>query len=96
MNMGYVKAPWTPQQVDSLNAFQKDKKYHPFTRDGKILIATTEGWVTEEGGDVVQNWAWDIMVNYNTTKEPHDFIRGYTTNPMACKVCGKPPTFHEK
>ncbi|MFN9114681.1 MAG: hypothetical protein ACK5XN_31860 [Bacteroidota bacterium] len=76
MKMGYVKAPWTPHQVANLNAFQKDKKYHPFTRDGKILIATTEGWVTEEGGDVVQDWAWDIMVNYRGNSLT-DYVEAY-------------------
>ena len=34
------------------------------------------------------------MTEANYDLEDHFFVRGFTTNPMACKVCGKPPLLH--
>ena len=59
-----IEAPWTAEQVASLNGWQSDEYVHPFTGPfGKILIATRDGWVEEEGGPVVQTWAHDFMVD---------------------------------
>lgn len=64
-------APWTDDEVASLNAYQKAGFIHPFTGyqrqpDGSetILIATREGWVEHEGGRIVQTWAHDFMANW--------------------------------
>jgi len=65
-----VNAPWTDDQVASLNAFQNDERNHPFTgrrkTDGSntLLIATPSGWIEEKGGPVVQAWAHDWMANW--------------------------------
>lgn len=65
-------APWTPEQVAALNEWQQAGIVHPFTSsmdaDGNaaekvVLIATTDGWVREEGGPVVQTWAWPWMAD---------------------------------
>jgi len=67
--MSRVDAPWSEEQVASLNAYQKAGVMHPFTGtrkpngDETILIATPAGWVEEEGGPVVQTWAHDFMAN---------------------------------
>jgi hypothetical protein len=61
---------WTKDQVESLNAYQKAHVFHPFTGKRKpdgsetILIATLEGWVEEEGGPVVQDWAHSFMMDW--------------------------------
>ena len=50
-----IKAPWTPEQVAALNAYQKRREFHPYTcgndrtdekhRDGEgMLVATEQGW----------------------------------------------------
>jgi hypothetical protein len=62
-------APWTEDQVRSLNAFQESVVFHPFTYgddDEKVdLIATPDGWVEYDGGPVVQVWAHPWMANWS-------------------------------
>lgn len=63
-----VKAPWTADQVESLNGFQGCGCYHPFTcggcdnRDG--LVATKTGW-TCPSCDYRQDWAHYFMVDWS-------------------------------
>ena len=65
-----VEAPWTDDQVASLNGWQKCGWVHPFTGtrgphgEETVLIATRDGWIEKEGGPVVQTWAHDFMVNW--------------------------------
>lgn len=65
-----VEAPWTDDQVASLNAYQHAGVFHPFTGtrqpngDETILIATCDGWIEREGGPVVQTWAHPAMANW--------------------------------
>lgn len=59
-----IDAPWTDDQVAALNDFQSSNVVHPFTSGGgKTLIATRDGWVEEEGGPVVQTWAYSLMAD---------------------------------
>lgn len=66
-----VSPPWSQDQIDSLNAFQLADFVHPFTGtrkpngDETVLIATTEGWVEEPGGPVVQTWAHAFMADWS-------------------------------
>lgn len=53
-------APWTEDQVKSLNAYQMAGYVHPFTGGkGEILIATTEGWSNG------QDWAHTFMTDWS-------------------------------
>lgn len=70
--MSRLDALWTPDQVASLNAYQKAGVMHPFTGETPagggerpVLIATPDGWVEFEGGPVVQNWAHDFMADWS-------------------------------
>lgn len=74
-----VKTPWTPEEVENLEAWQNANTFvHPFTyyrnTDGLItghdeqgnecrLVPSVAGWRTEPGGPVVQDWAWDFMLD---------------------------------
>lgn len=64
---GMLEAPWTDEQVVALNHYQQNGPGHPFTGerhpDGseRILIATNSGWIGQEGGPVIQTWAWKFM-----------------------------------
>lgn len=58
-----VEAPWTQDQVNSLNEYQDAGCFHPFTHESKNLIATTDGWVLEKGGPVLQTWAHQFMTD---------------------------------
>lgn len=75
-----IRAPWTADQVASLNAYQACGYRHPFTYDvyqhtvmgqgfGAVekvdLIATPAGWVAKEGGPVVQDWAHEFMTDWS-------------------------------
>jgi hypothetical protein len=57
-----VKAPWSADIVERLNAHQACGYLHPYTC-GKCradLTATTDGWVCQGSGepcDYTQNWA---------------------------------------
>ena len=72
---GRSHAPWSRDEVASLNAYQASGVMHPFTGyarglDGEdtILIATPRGWVEREEGPVVQRWAHSFMVNWDWKK----------------------------
>lgn len=61
-----VRAPWTPQQVDNLNAWQARGNVHPYTCTGdhgdqreRTLLATEEGWICRTCG-YTQDWAWEF------------------------------------
>jgi hypothetical protein len=43
-----IHAPWTPEQVASLIAFQACPHFHPYTcHCGRSLVPTPEGWRCE-------------------------------------------------
>lgn len=72
---GKVYAPFTVDQVEHLNAFQRDGVMHPFTcpqreefvpdhPTGSVLLATIAGWVCPtEGCHYTQDWAHNFMAN---------------------------------
>lgn len=68
--MSIIKAPWSDEQVTSLNAYQNCNEWHPFTGtrkpngDETPLIATPSGWVEEENGPIIQDWAHSWMTNW--------------------------------
>lgn len=62
-------APWTKSQVDTLNAYQRNKYFHPYTCSNRgdsehkfangdygVLVATENGWVCPDCG-YTQDWA---------------------------------------
>lgn len=60
-----LKAPWTDDQVASLNAYQKADVMHPFTSEGEDLVATKDGWVMQNDPvEVVQDWAHEWMADW--------------------------------
>jgi hypothetical protein len=72
-----IKAPFTPDQVEALNRYQKIAHFHPFTcgsgnrtdekhLDGEgVLVATPDGWKCPYC-DYTQDWAHAVMA------QPHD------------------------
>ena len=58
------KAPWSQEEVDALNAYQKEGSFHPYTcpgnfpdcKDHRELIATEDGWVCA-CGKYKQDWS---------------------------------------
>ena len=67
-----ANAPWTVDQVASLNAYQDCGFCHPFTgAHGVVLVATRDGWVepTEPGEPaserIVQSWAHVFMADWS-------------------------------
>ena len=58
----HVHAPFTPEQVKSLNAYQVSGVGHPFTceHDGRVLRATEDCWVCDYCGRR-QYWAHSFM-----------------------------------
>lgn len=60
-----IEAPWTPEQVTRLNAFQRVGWFHPFTcgmnTGHRVLVATPDGWVCPDCA-YTQNWAHAFMV----------------------------------
>ena len=59
------KAPFTQQEVDSLNNWQKLGYVHPFTcgndSSHRPLLATTDGWICQDC-DYTQDWAHEFML----------------------------------
>jgi hypothetical protein len=65
-----MDAPWTAEQVDALNKWQRSGHVHPFTCPGhegggdRDLVATRAGWICCHC-DYTQKWAHGFMA-----KEP--------------------------
>jgi hypothetical protein len=61
-----AKAPWTAEQVDALNRWQRAGWVHPFTCTGhegggdRDLVATRRGWICCHC-DYTQDWAHAFM-----------------------------------
>lgn len=72
-----LRAPWTQDQVDALNAYQHLGAFHPYTclqpHEGtaRYLVATTEGWVCTQC-PYTQNWAHDRAVTLGIEKWLND------------------------
>lgn len=66
-----VSAPFTDDQVASLNVYQADRVAHPFTCGGaecrEVLRATPRGWVCP-GCDYRQEWAHSFMADWTWTR----------------------------
>jgi hypothetical protein len=71
-------SPWTAEQVDALNRFQRAGVMHPFTCVGHVgggdrtLVATRSGWICCHC-DYTQGWAHAFMV-----LEPIDLLAALT------------------
>lgn len=67
-----IKAPFTPEQVEALNNWQKAGIYHPYICGNEQccqdLIATEQGW-TCPCCDYKQNWAHNVAVKSSTQEE---------------------------
>lgn len=64
--MGTRNAPFTSEQVESINAFQKCDSVHPFTcGHGHTLVASKEHLTCPECPDYKQYWVWSIMAEWN-------------------------------
>jgi hypothetical protein len=69
-----ITAPWTAEQVDALNRFQRLGHFHPFTcieaHDGadRTLYATVNGWRCPHCA-YQQDWAHPMMLVPNTLEK---------------------------
>lgn len=80
-------APWTLDQVESLKGFQSCGFYHPFTWGSNTpLTPTTQGWVRDPDGQLVQNWALDYMLDWSW--QNHPLFQGKHTKPSLEEVLG--------
>lgn len=82
--MSQIEAPFTPEQVVALNAYQRSGVFHPFTCgkrhdhpadeiDKGCLIATIHGWICPVCWDGslndLQKWAHSFMAKYLSATE---------------------------
>ena len=68
------EAPWSPEEVTSINDFQESGVMHPFTcgsgqrtdashnHQGGTLVATTNGWICPYCS-YTQDWCHEFMAN---------------------------------
>lgn len=55
--MSRLTAPWTPEQVAALNAWQTNDRLHPFTCGNDRMDAAHVAYQRENGGDFGQLFA---------------------------------------
>lgn len=60
-----VRSPWTADQVASLDAYQRDGRWHEYTCGdcGRTLVPTAAGW-TCTADDYTQRWAHEFTTNW--------------------------------
>jgi hypothetical protein len=66
-----IKAPFTDEQVKSLNDYQSSGVFHDFTcgNCGNALHASNDGWhCSTPGCDYAQDWAHSWMADDNWRK----------------------------
>ncbi|HEY6018491.1 MAG TPA: hypothetical protein VIY48_00890 [Candidatus Paceibacterota bacterium] len=72
-NDKFVWAPFTEDQVASINAYQASNVGHPFTcgsnrhKEQALLIAQVNGWYCPLC-DYGQSWAWNWMADWSWEK----------------------------
>lgn len=87
-----IKAPFTDEQVKTLNEYQKCGMMHPFTccspedipeclrtKGGPhegLLVATTEGWVCP-CGKYKQDWAHEFMADAKLINDWKERMKSY-------------------
>jgi len=84
------EAPWTEDQVASLNGWQACGLVHPFTygdgEDQVDLVATKDGWVAAPSGPVVQSWAHAFMADWSWRSSVHS-PDNPSPHPVKCVFC---------
>lgn len=78
--MSDTHVPFTDDEVESLNGYQKARVFHPFTCGNRgdekharinspedVLVATSDGWVCPYC-DYRQDWAHAWMADWSWTK----------------------------
>jgi hypothetical protein len=68
-----ITTPFTDEQVENLNKFQRHSHMHPFTcklyHDGEnVLVATTDGWICPHC-EYTQYWSHDFMADGSFIKD---------------------------
>jgi hypothetical protein len=71
-----ITAPWTQDQVDSINGFQQSGVMHPFTGHNDllpmgqddILVATVDGLQSTVKPEYHQTWVWSYMADWSWKK----------------------------
>lgn len=71
--LAQVHAPWTEDQVASLNAYQVSGVFHPFTGNNDllpfgvddVLVAQEDGWHSTADASYRQTWAWGWMADWS-------------------------------
>lgn len=66
----FVTAPFTADQVASLNGFQRSGCWHDFTCGAdncrETLVATESGWICPASAcTYTQDWAWPFMADWS-------------------------------
>lgn len=84
------RAPWTAEQVRSLNGYQGEARMHPFTCGREhgdytpLLEATPAGWVCNwKGCDYTQDWAHPWMTDWSWRRLAHPELYKETSDDRA-------------
>jgi len=69
MAPGMKYAPWSAQEVENLNRYQRWGKMHEFTcPNGHVLLATRDGWVCVPCA-YMQDWAHEFMTTFTEDQQ---------------------------
>ncbi len=71
MNPKLLYAPWSEDEVQSLNAYQASDSFHPYTCQcvhGVVLVAIKDGWTCPNSCGYTQNWCMPFMANWSWKK----------------------------
>jgi hypothetical protein len=94
-----VEAPFTEDQINSLNEFQKSRVMHPFTggnellpgNEEDILVAKEDGWISLNDPDYHQNWAWSWMADWSWKElDWKKSLSIYIKDHVLCPTCRIP------
>jgi hypothetical protein len=61
MTEGINNAPWTPEEVRSLNGYQECNRFHPYTckcEPAMPLVATVDGWECRNHPQPGEDQSW--------------------------------------
>jgi hypothetical protein len=84
--MDVLVTPWTQEEVDKLNAYQKSNLFHPYTcpvnhkggEESRTLVATTKGWRCPTC-KYTQMWAHTMTIEIDLIESLFQGVEVYPT-----------------
>ena len=77
---GISNAPWTPEEVQSLNEYQECGRFHPYMckcEPSKPMVATANGWECRNHPQAGEDQSWELPFCHPNQTSAHDCLQQF-------------------